>query len=99
MQSRPGGKGIVHLVESWLTCTEPVVQTGNKCDWGGGGQRGGGLQVHEEIAVKLLEPSESFRKRVSSKMSYRRRKLKRFSEFPSSDSCMTNVAVFGDQCH
>ena len=89
MQSRPGGKGIVHLVESWLTCTEPVVQTG----------REGGLQVHEEIAVKLLEPSESFRKRVSSKMSYRRRKLKRFSEFPSSDSCMTNVAVFGDQCH
>lgn len=55
--------------------------------------------MHEEIAVKLLEPSESFRKRVSSKMSYRRRKLKRFSEFPSSDSCMTNVAVFGDQCH
>ena len=42
MQSRPGGKGIVHLVESWLTCTEPVVQTGNKCDWGGGGGGGGG---------------------------------------------------------
>lgn len=40
MQSRPGGKGIVHLVESWLTCTEPVVQTGNKCDWGGGAEGG-----------------------------------------------------------
>lgn len=86
MQSRPGRKGIVHLVHheetSWLTCTEQMVEKklGTNGMFGGGGG-GEGLRAHEEIALKLLEPTESFRMRVLNEVHYRRREPKWFSGY------------------
>lgn len=47
-----------------------------------GGEGGGeGLRAHEEIALKLLEPTESFRMRVLNEVHYRRREPKWFSGY------------------